>query len=142
MTSSSTALISIHPEHVAHILSGEKRIEFRRTWAARPVTRILIYSTAPEQRLVGIAAIENTVRETPRALWAYAKPHGPGITLEHLLKYFTGKRTGVALHLSGVRRLKKPMALHELLPRKSRPPQSFRYLTSVEERKLQNLLSP
>lgn len=142
MTSSSTALISIHPEHVAHILSGEKRIEFRRAWAARPVTRILIYSTAPEQRLVGIAAIKSTVRETPRALWAYAKPHGPGITLEHFLKYFTGKRTGVALHLSGVRRLKKPLALHELLPRESRPPQSFRYLTSVEERKLQKLLSP
>jgi predicted transcriptional regulator len=142
MTSSSTALISIHPEHVAHILSGEKRIEFRRTWAARPVRRILIYSTAPEQRLVGVAAIKNTVRETPRALWAYAKPHGPGITLEHLLKYFTGKKTGVALHLSGVRRLKKPLALHELLPRESRPPQSFRYLTSVEERKLQNLISP
>lgn len=142
MTSSSTALISIHPEHVAHILSGQKRIEFRRTWAARPVTRILIYSTAPEQRLVAVATIKKTVRMTPRALWAYATTHGPGITREHLLKYFTGKETGVALHLSEVRRLKQPLALQKLLPRDSRPPQSFRYLTSEEERKLQNLLNP
>lgn len=142
MTSSSTALISIHPEHVASILSGQKRIEFRRTWAARLVTRILIYSTAPEQRLVAVATITKTVRATPRALWSYAKPHGAGITREHLLKYFTGKKTGVGLHLSEVQRLKKPLALQKLFPRESRPPQSFRYLTSVEERKLQNLLSP
>jgi predicted transcriptional regulator len=142
MTSSITALISIHPEHVAHILSGQKRIEFRRTWAARPVTRILIYSTAPEQRLVAVATIKKTVRESPRALWAYATTHGPGITRERLLKYLTGKQTGVALHLSEVQQLKQPLALQKLLPRGSRPPQSFRYLTSVEEAKLQNLLSP
>jgi predicted transcriptional regulator len=38
-----TALISIHPEYVSKILSGEKRLEFRRVWATRPLNMLLIY---------------------------------------------------------------------------------------------------
>lgn len=140
MTRSSIALISIHPEHVAKILSGQKRIEFRRAWAARPVTQIVIYSTAPEQRLVAVAAVRQTVRDTPAVLWTYALPHGPGLTREHLLKYLTGKETGVALHLAAIRRFKKPLLLEKLLPRSARPPQSFRYLTGDEETKLGRIM--
>ena len=129
-------LISIHPKHVAKILSGQKRIEFRRSWAANPVDGLVLYSTSPERRVVAVAKIKKTVVGAPASLWSYAQAHGPGVTRDQLFDYLTGKETAVALHLAEVRCFRLPISLHRLLPSGARPPQSFRYLTEAETTKL------
>ena len=45
-------LISINPEHVAKILSGEKKFEYRTKDAKRDVDSLIIYETTPVKRVV------------------------------------------------------------------------------------------
>ena len=135
-----TALISIRPEHVAKILSGEKRVEFRRSWGAKPVSRLVIYSTAPEQRIVAIADIKEVFRGSPSRLWIYSRPHGPGITRTRLLAYLNGKKAAVAIQIDRVHALTQPVALDAVLPKGSRPPQSFHYLSEMQVAAVETLI--
>lgn len=42
-------LLSINPEHVENILSGVKKIEFRKVRCKSDVNKIIIYATAPQK---------------------------------------------------------------------------------------------
>ena len=42
-------LMSINPEHVANILAGKKKFEFRKTKCKEQIDSIVIYSTAPRK---------------------------------------------------------------------------------------------
>lgn len=138
---SKTALISIHPKHVAKILSGEKRLEFRRTWATKPVHRLLIYSTMPEKQLVAVAEIRQTITGTPTALWASAQQAGGGVTRRQLYDYLNGKQTAIALELSSVMPFGVGISPTVIFGRGFRAPQSFRYLRQNEEAKLNKLIA-
>jgi predicted transcriptional regulator len=137
---SRTALISIHPEHALKILSGEKRLEFRRVWATRPVERLLIYCTSPKKRMVAVATIKRTIEGTPSALWASAQSLGGGIGRERLFKYFRGSHTGYAVEICDVIRLGDGIEPTDVCGRGFRPPQSFRYLLQEEDTKLDELI--
>ena len=137
---SKTALISIHPEHVAKILSGEKRLEFRRVWAIHPLNRLLIYSTTPTKQLVAVANIKQTIIGSPNALWTSAQKIGGGITRQQLFDYLDGKQTAFALELSKVNALGDGLSPSFVFGRGFRAPQSFRYLRENEEAKLNQLI--
>lgn len=136
---SRTALISIHPKHVAKILSGDKRLEFRRRWAAQPVDRILIYSTAPIGQLVAVAKIRQTIIDSPSKLWMVAQKAGGGLTRRELLDYLDGAKSAVGLELSSVRKLGAGIAPSAIF-RSFHAPQSFRYLTPREETRLNQIM--
>ncbi len=126
-----TLLISIHPRFVDLILNGEKRIEFRRSWAKEPVDRIVIYATAPVMRIMAVASIAEVHRESVTGLWELAKEHGGGLTRQELRGYLRGKPQGYGIRLGKVTRLqnpKKPMSMFSTC----HIPQSFRYLTDGE----------
>ena len=135
-----TSLISIHPEHVAKSLSGEKRLEFRRVWATRPLNRLLIYSTTPTQLLVAVANIKQTMAGSPNALWTLSQKTGGGITRQQLFDYLDGKQTAFALELSKVNVLGDGLPPSLVFGRGFRAPQSFRYLRENEEIKLNQLV--
>jgi predicted transcriptional regulator len=137
---SKTALISIHPEHVAKILSGEKRLEFRRVWATRPLNRLLIYSTTPTKRLVAVANIKQTIVGSPNALWTSSQKIGGGITRQQLFDYLDGKQKAFALELSKVNVFGTGLYPSIVFGRGFRAPQSFRYLVENEEVKLNKLM--
>lgn len=137
---SKTALISINPEHVAKILSGEKRLEFRRVWASRPLERLLIYSTTPTKRLVAVACIKQTIIASPSALWSMAQKIGGGISRQRLFEYLDGKQTAFALELSKVNALGNGFSPSCVFGPGFRAPQSFRYLRESEEAKLNKLI--
>lgn len=44
--------MSINPEHVNNIISGEKTYEFRKVKCKRKIDSIVIYSTAPIMQVV------------------------------------------------------------------------------------------
>ena len=59
-------IISIRPEHVRNIMAGRKTVELRRRFPKALATGVLfIYSSSPEQALVGTAHIEQVQRMTP-----------------------------------------------------------------------------
>jgi len=74
------ALISIHPKYIELILNGEKRLEFRRSWATMPVNRLIIYACAPLKKIVAIAEINTVIWGSRTKLWSLAKKMGGGVT--------------------------------------------------------------
>ena len=58
-------LISINPEHVAKILSGEKKFEYRTKAAKRDVDSLIIYETTPVKRVVAEAKIIEVIELPP-----------------------------------------------------------------------------
>lgn len=125
---SRSILISIHPHYVAQILTGEKTLEFRRSWAKQPVNRLLIYTTAPISRIVAIADISDVTRGTPAELWKLCRIHGGGIEKTDLMKYLSGKKSGMAVKISSVSEFKNPIDPTRIFGDGFKPPQSFSYL--------------
>lgn len=123
------ALISIHPVYVEKILSGEKRLEFRRSWAANHVDFLVIYATSPVQRIVAVSQIGHVFRGSKSHLWELARVKGGGVSRRKLFEYMQGKKEGVALELLKVFKIDGGICPHSFLGEGFRPPQSFRYLS-------------
>jgi len=133
------ALISIHPNYADKILSGEKRLEFRRVWAAQPVDVLVIYATTPVQRIVGLAWIECVHQGSKTKLWELGKLHGGGISRRKLFAYLDGRKEAVALAIGKYHRLTEALDPRRLLGTNFKPPQSFRYLRSEEVQQLNDI---
>lgn len=129
---SNAALISIHPGYVEKIVSGEKRLEFRRGWAANPVDLLVIYATAPVQRIVAFAEVGRTIRASKTKLWELARDYGGGISRRKLFAYLEGKPEGVALELTRKLKLSVELDPRSIFGQGFVPPQSFRYLNQSE----------
>lgn len=133
------ALISIHPQYAEKILSGEKCLEFRRTWAAQPVDVLAIYATSPVQRIVGLAWIEGVHHGSKTKLWELGKLHGGGISRRKLFAYLDGRKEAVALVIGQRQRLSEALDPRRLFDSNFKPPQSFRYLRPEEIQQLNDV---
>ena len=129
-------LLSIKPKYSDLILSGEKRVEFRRTWAADEVGLIAIYASSPIQRIVALVGVDEVVWASPTKLWSHCTSRGGALTRRELTEYFGGKVQGCAVLLGQVRKLKQPFDPRSVFKEFSAP-QSFRYLTGAEVKKLE-----
>lgn len=121
------ALLSIYPRYANKILSGEKRLEFRKSWAANDVAAFVIYATAPIQKIVGIARVKQVHQGSATALWQLAREIGGGVSRRVLYNYFRGKREGFAIEIESVLPCSSPLIPERFLPNFN-PPQSFTYL--------------
>jgi predicted transcriptional regulator len=129
------ALISIQPCFVEKILSGEKKLEFRRRWAAEPVDVLVIYSSSPTQRIVATVNIVGVTEGSPTALWNLAKEKGGGVTRQLIYNYFAGKKTGFAIEIADVLQFEHPVDPKKVF-KDFLPPQSFRYLNAKDYGKI------
>lgn len=135
----SAILLSVKPKFANLIVEGSKLVELRRTIPAQVVGTIAIYSSSPVQAIVALADVKETIEASPSKLWAIAKDNGGGLTKSELIAYFESKKTGFALMLENVRVYGKPVNPAKVFKLFSAP-QSFRYLTSKEMKKLVQLL--
>ena len=124
-SSNAIAILSIRPEYVELILSGHKRVEFRRTGFSRSVSHVVVYSTSPESRLVGYFEVEEVIRGTPESLW-HDHHRYSGISRERLFNYFGGLDRVTAITIGLFHRFRRTVTLEELGV--TAPPRSFRYL--------------
>lgn len=69
-------LISINPEHVKNIISGEKKYEYRKIAAKQDISAIIIYETVPTKKIVAEAEILDVIELPPEELWqqTYVNP--------------------------------------------------------------------
>lgn len=118
-------LLSINPEHVKHILDGSKEYEFRKTRCKREVDAIVIYSTAPEMRVVAEADVDSVIEDKPETVWRIAGDKS-GISRSFFFQYFNGRNKAIAYKLSNLRIFEEPQTLSDY--GLSVAPQSFVYV--------------
>jgi predicted transcriptional regulator len=121
------ALMAIQPVYARAILDGLKKVEFRKRALADDVRTVLIYETAPTQRVVGEFTLGEVVVDTPRRIWRRFRTVGC-IAADNFAQYYEGYDCAVALSISSVTRYAEGIALDDLEPTPA-VPQSFVYLS-------------
>ncbi|WP_426057475.1 ASCH domain-containing protein [Janthinobacterium sp. PSPC2-1] len=135
----SSILISIKPRYADLILAGSKHVELRRAAPTQAIKAMAIYSSSPIQAIVALVEIVEVIEASASRLWEIARDNGGGLTRSELRGYYSGKKTGFAIMLGKVRQFDSPIEPHFIFS-KFTPPQSFRYLTPDELKKLEKLL--
>ena len=114
-------LMSIRPEYAEAIFSGSKVYELRRR---RPSfgagSRIVVYSSSPDKRLLGTFEAGAVHEADPRTLWKLVRRHA-GIDRAAFTAYFAGCGLAYAIEIQSPERL-PPARL------RFRPPQSYLFL--------------
>lgn len=119
-------LLSIKPEYVRKIFSGEKKYEFRRSiFKNKDVKLIMVYSTSPVKKIIGEFEIEKIIEGTPEQLWNL-DPNNTGISKEKFFDYFEGKEKGYAIKIGNLIKYDQPKTLQEFSIKMA--PQSFIYI--------------
>ena len=124
---SANILLSVFPEYVDRILSGEKRFEFRKHIPVEVVDHIVFYATAPVAKILCIAKVDSIISGTPSSLWNTTALF-TGVDKNFYNLYYKNVKTAYAYKLGEIYSLETPLSLHDEKIRTS-PPQTFRYLT-------------
>ena len=130
-------LLSIKPEFVDKIFSGEKLYEYRKSIFRKNVSKVIVYCTKPIGMIVGEFEIEEVIEDCPKAIWNRTKKFS-GVEKEFYLKYFKGRSKGYAIKIGLKTLYEKPVdpyTEHESFF----PPQSFMYLNSEWQEGLSTL---
>ncbi|MFE0682553.1 ASCH domain-containing protein [Streptomyces sp. NPDC058961] len=130
-------LLSVHPRFATAILAGTKTVEVRRQRvAAPPGTPVLLYATAPTMAIVGLARIASVRVASPREVWSVSRTKA-GISRREYDEYMSGALQASGLSLEAPVTLEVPVPLAALRASGSfHPPQSYRYLTGEDLRKV------
>ena len=120
-----TILLSIKPEYTNRILEGSKKYEFRRSVAKRKVDRILIYSTAPEMKVVAMVEVLGVLKDSPKKLWEITHTYA-GISRQKFMGYFSNRMVAYAYRLGKLQKFDTPKKLAEYGI--TAAPQSFVYI--------------
>lgn len=110
------------------ILKGSKKVEFRKTRFGQQPSHVVIYATAPIQKVIGFFEVEQVDEATPEELWVRHECKA-GLTEDQFWDYYGSAGVGVAISVRRVFSLRKPLQLSRL-GAMSRPPQSFCYLST------------
>ena len=107
------AILSIKPIYTNSILSGKKKVEFRKASFKREVRKIYIYSSSPDQRIIGYFLVKEIISDKPKNLWN---------------KY---NEVGYFILIDKVFRFKNPINPNTVFDNFT-PPQSFCYCEDIE----------
>ncbi|MCX8656462.1 ASCH domain-containing protein [Gilliamella sp. B2894] len=120
-------LLSIKPEFVTKILSGEKRFEFRKNISKnKSVKTIVIYATMTVGKVVGEFDIDYVISDNPDLVWEKTKKYA-GISKRFYDAYFEQKQQAFAIAVGRVTQYEEPKPLN-YLGNNIVAPQSYRYL--------------
>ena len=119
-------LLSIKPEFSRKIFEGSKKYEFRKlVFKDSSAKRVIVYSSAPEKKVVGEFEIDSILEGSPDVIWEQTKRES-GITKEFYDTYFHGRDKAYAIKVASVKRYKSPKSLADFGHRLA--PQSFAYV--------------
>lgn len=119
-------LLPIKPLYVNRILSGEKKVEYRKQVLSRmDVSHVLIYASRPVCRVIGEFRIAGILNDTPDKLWKKTA-HVSGIESTDYFAYFKSRSTAYAYQIEDVKVFENPRSLSEY--GLMRAPQNFVYV--------------
>lgn len=119
-------LLSIKPEYVERIISGEKQFEYRKSIFKEEVDSVVIYSTLPVGKIIGEFTIEEVISDTPNKLWNRTHRYS-GVSKEFFMGYFNGREKGFALKIKEFIEYSEPID-PKTLNESFTAPQSYRYI--------------
>ena len=120
-------LLSIKPEFVEKIFSGEKKFEYRRSIFKNPdVDTVIVYSTMPVGKVVGEFKIQTILNLNIEELWNKTQLKS-GLNYSFYKSYFHDKDKGYAIKIHAVKEYEEPLLLSEL-GENLKAPQSFCYI--------------
>lgn len=123
-------ILSIKPEYVSEIFSGNKKFEYRKTdFTDKGIETVIIYCTKPVGKLVGEFTVEDILKGLPDAIWEQTNIFS-GISKSFFDKYFCDRPKAYALKISNLKKYNKP--IDPYLNKNFTPPQSFRYVNDEE----------
>ena len=125
-TAQRVVLMSIHPRYAHAILDGRKTIEFRKRPLASDVSHVVVYSTVPDQKILGYFEIDKQVELSPSALWERYGAQGV-IEKDLFFSYYEGRESATGILVKRVFRCEQPRALRDIDVKTA--PQSFQYLS-------------
>lgn len=106
-------LISIKAQYVDKILSGEKKVEFRRKCFSKDVTRAYIYESAPVSAIIGYFEVAGIETDRPMAIWQKYYDIG-GILESDFFKYANGPEFMSAIRIGKIHQFKTKIHLNDL----------------------------
>lgn len=119
-------LLSIKPEFVHKIFEGTKKFEFRkRVFKDISVKKVIVYSSSPEQKVVGEFEIESILSNTPDKIWEQTRLYS-GITKDFYNGYFKGCDKAYAIKIATIKKYRKLKSLADYNIHSA--PQSFVYV--------------
>lgn len=123
-------ILSIKPQFVEKILSGEKKYEYRKTNFKRPVSRVYIYSSSPVKRIVAEFVLETVLSDNPIRLWEKTKDFS-GIEKKCFFDYFGDRERAFALKIKKLRIYNQEYDPYKILPNFIAP-QSYCYIGNID----------
>jgi len=119
-------LLSIKPEFAHKIFEGSKKFEFRKqVFKDTSVKKVIVYSSSPEQKVIGEFEIETILSDTPNNIWIQTKLYS-GISQEFYDEYFKGRDNAYAIKVASTKRYRKEKSLADYNVQSA--PQSFAYV--------------
>lgn len=126
----STILLSVKPQYAHKLIDGTKKFEYRKHLPLRKVSKILVYSSYPEKKVIGELEAIGTISMKKTPLWEKTKTDS-GITRDEFRRYFQGCALAYAFVLGKSTKYEKPLELSDY--NITRAPQSFLYITTIPE---------
>ncbi|MCD6018903.1 MAG: hypothetical protein K0S53_2024 [Bacteroidetes bacterium] len=122
-------ILSIKPKYANAILAGEKKVEFRKLTFKKEIEKVYIYSSSPEQRIIGYFTIKNIIADTPENLWQKFKRVG-SITKDDFFQYFENKELGYSIGIKDYIRFEKSIDPKRIF-KNFVAPQSYMYCEKI-----------
>ena len=121
----STIILSINPEFVQKIFSGEKKFEFRTLLPKKSIKKVIIYATYPISKVVGEFDVAKVLEMEPQKLWDLTCDKS-GMEKQYFDNYFMSREFAYAFEIKSfiIYEREKDISCFGF----NRPPQSFCYL--------------
>ncbi|WP_334075008.1 ASCH domain-containing protein [Paenibacillus sp. A14] len=121
-------LLSIKPEFVEEIMSGNKKFEYRKSIFKRAdISTVVVYATKPYGKVVGEFEIEDILEDSPYEIWQRTKKYS-GIKKSFFNSYFENKEIGYAIQIRDFIAYETPLELKDIDEDIKVAPQSFCYI--------------
>lgn len=131
MDTLTSVILSIKPEYAKAIMSGKKKVEFRKKIFKRPVSKVFVYSSSPVKKIVGFFVIDNIIEDTPLHLWNQFKEVG-GINEKDFFNYFNEVEKGFSILIKKYKKFEQGIDPADFLENFCAP-QSYIYLEENSE---------
>ena len=122
---SKTIILSIHPNHIDKILSGEKRYEYRKR-IPQDINYLIVYATAPTKKVVALIEVDMVMKDTPHNIWDVTQNES-GVSYEFFMNYFNAVSTAYAIKFRNIYKLPNPIDITVIDGVKSAP-QAYQYV--------------
>lgn len=122
--------IAIKPKFAHAILTGQKSVEFRRNGAPKDISHLVLYSTKPDQKILGYCEVRKCIVDTPNKLWENYGKYG-FINKKDFKFYYEGYDIGRCYIINKSFEFLRPVPVFKCKSFKSAP-QSFVYLEQNE----------